>query len=56
MEEEDDMVNVNVNTKACHDFSLLPPRKEFLNKSEIKPAQTGLHFHNLSNIFLWVKQ
>lgn len=43
MEGEDDVVNVNVNTEACHDISLLPPRIT-TNESEIKAAQTGLHF------------
>lgn len=46
MEGEDDMVNVNINTKARYDISLLPSRNT-VNKSEIKSEQTGLHFHNL---------
>lgn len=45
MEREGDMVNVNVNTKACHDILL--PWMNTINKSEIKPTQTDRQFHYL---------
>lgn len=41
-DREDDMVNVSVNTKTCHNISLLPLRNS-TNKSVIKPQNNFSH-------------
>lgn len=48
---------VNVNTKECHDTSLLPVRNT-LKKSEIKPAQADLYNSKAHdyNSFQWWRQ
>lgn len=43
-DREDDMVNVNINAKTCHNISLLPLRNS-TNKSVIKPQNNSFSSH-----------